>query len=58
MAVSSLIRVLFPTFRPQATIENVGAPPVATPVIEDLKAYDAHVKSTLERGAERSEHDA
>jgi hypothetical protein len=51
--MTSLIRLIFPSFEPPATVESADAAAVVTPEIEDLKAYEDDIREIQQRSADR-----
>ncbi len=51
--MASVFRILFPDFAPPATVENAGARPVPSPVIDDPEEYDREIEEAFERAEEK-----
>jgi hypothetical protein len=47
--MTSIIRFLFPDFRPPATVENLGVEPLPEPVV-DVKELDRDIEAIFDRG--------
>ena len=53
--MTSLIKVLFPTFRVMGTVENAGSTSALAPNVDDPQAYSDKVWAALNRGASRQD---
>ncbi len=51
--MASVFRIFIPDFEPSATFENVGAPPVDSPVIEDPEQFDREIEATFDKAEKR-----